>query len=443
MLPLNLAESLGGWAPYAASMLVGIGFGAVLEQSGFGDSRKLAAQFYLKDLTVLKVMFTAIVVAAALMALFSALGLVDMQRVFVPPTFLVPGIVGGLVMGVGFIVGGFCPGTSVVSASTLKLDGILFALGVAVGIGVFGETVHLFEDFWYSSSLGRFVLPELLGLPTGGVVLAVVLMALGMFVAAEVAEAVIGRSEPMRLRTWLPRRGVRLAASGALVALAAATLVIGDPTPEERWERVSAEAGAALTGRDAFVDPREVAELAEDTSVYTRFIDVRSETDYNLFHLYGAVRRPVSELSDPAFLRELGGVPTNTVIFVVSNDETEATEGWKRLVAHGVPNVYIVEGGMNGWLKRFAPPPCLATPIPDWQSREDEELAFVFRLAVGDCCNTARPEPPGKKLPGDCFLAVNPGANAQSATRAAEARPEEFPHKVKLRKKAAVKGGCG
>lgn len=41
--------------------------------AGFGDSRKLAAQFYFKELTVLKVMFTAIAVAMTL--LFGAVGL--------------------------------------------------------------------------------------------------------------------------------------------------------------------------------------------------------------------------------------------------------------------------------------------------------------------------------------------------------------------------------
>ena len=99
---------------------------------------KLAGQFYLRDMMVLKVMFTAIIVAAVLIAGASAFGLLDMSRVWVNPTYLWPGIVGGLIMGVGFVLGGFCPGTSVVAASTLKIDGMLFLAGALGGVWLFG-----------------------------------------------------------------------------------------------------------------------------------------------------------------------------------------------------------------------------------------------------------------------------------------------------------------
>ena len=124
-----------------------MGFGAVLEMSGFGDSRKLAAQFYFKEMTVLKVMFTGIIVACVLIFLSSSLGLLNYDRIWVNPTYLWPEIVGGLIMGVGFIIGGFCPGTSLVAAATLKLDGIFFVLGGLFGVWAFGESVGSFEDF--------------------------------------------------------------------------------------------------------------------------------------------------------------------------------------------------------------------------------------------------------------------------------------------------------
>jgi len=138
MAPYDLASMAGTATYYLIFLLIGAGFGATLEMSGFGDSRKLAGQFYLGDMTVLKVMFTGIIVASTLVFLSSSLGLLEFDRVWVNPTYLWPGIVGGLIMGVGFILGGFCPGTSLVAASTLKIDGMVFVAGVFSGVLLFG-----------------------------------------------------------------------------------------------------------------------------------------------------------------------------------------------------------------------------------------------------------------------------------------------------------------
>jgi len=83
---------------------------------------------------VLKVMFGAIVTAMVLMFTMIGLGILDYNLVWVNPTYLGSGIVGGLIMGVGFIIGGFCPGTSLAAMATGKIDGIFFVGGVLGGI---------------------------------------------------------------------------------------------------------------------------------------------------------------------------------------------------------------------------------------------------------------------------------------------------------------------
>src|SRR3990172_2288232 len=113
---------------YVVFGLIGFAFGFTLEMSGFGNSRKLAAQFYFTEMTVLKVMFTAIVTAMVLLFGAVSLGLLDFGQVWVNPTYLSSGILGGLIMGVGFIVGGFCPTTSLAAAPPGKLDGIFFVV---------------------------------------------------------------------------------------------------------------------------------------------------------------------------------------------------------------------------------------------------------------------------------------------------------------------------
>ena len=63
------------------SLLIGLCFGFVLESSGFGDSRRLAAQFYFTEMRVLKVMFTAIVVCMLGLVWIWSMGLLDFDRI--------------------------------------------------------------------------------------------------------------------------------------------------------------------------------------------------------------------------------------------------------------------------------------------------------------------------------------------------------------------------
>jgi hypothetical protein len=175
------------------AFLIGIGFGFFLERAGFGSGRKLAAQFYLHDMTVFKVMFTAIVTAMLGLFYLSWIGWVDLSLVYLTPTYLAPQIVGGLLLGVGFVIGGYCPGTSIVALSTARLDAIFFLLGIVAGIFVFGEFFPLISGFFYSTDMGELTIPAVTGLPYGLIVFAVVLMALGGFWGAEKVERIMAR----------------------------------------------------------------------------------------------------------------------------------------------------------------------------------------------------------------------------------------------------------
>ena len=137
MAPYDLVATVGVTGSYLVYLAIGITFGFILESSGFGDARRLAGQFYFRELAVVKVMFTAIVVAMILVFWSTALGLLDYNEIWVSPTYLWPGIVGAVIMGIGFILGGYCPGTSVVSVATLKVDGMFFFLGHVAGVLVF------------------------------------------------------------------------------------------------------------------------------------------------------------------------------------------------------------------------------------------------------------------------------------------------------------------
>lgn len=381
--PLPLSTMLGHWQSYFVFLIIGFAFGYVLEISGFGNSLKLANQFYFKDLTVLKVMFGAIIVAMVLTFLATGVGLLDYKLVYVNPTYIWPGIIGGLIMGVGFILGGFCPGTSLVSMATFKIDGLFFVLGVFFGIFMFGETVQYFEEFWYSSYLGRVTLPEVLGLPTGWVVLGVVLMALFMFWGAEKLEQRFGGKDPADEPRW------RYYAAGLLVVGAIGTIIIGQPTIAERWSMLEETDGVRLANREVQIHPQELLEKIHDDTLNVIMLDVRDEADFNLFHVLDARNVSMDELAPLS--TQLRAEPANTVTVVMSNDEARATEAWKALRAESVPSVYILDGGVNNWISTYADPEDvtaaqIANPLPD-------RPAFAFPAALGSAYSFAQPNP--------------------------------------------------
>jgi uncharacterized membrane protein YedE/YeeE len=192
MAPFYKYGFFGDEMSLVLAFLLGTGFGFFLERAGFGSARKLAAQFYLYDMSVFKVMFTAIVTAMLGVTYLGWLGWLDLSLVYLVPTHLVPQIVGGLVLGVGFVVGGYCPGTSVASLATGRIDGFVYAFGIGAGTLVYAEVFPWIKGFVNSNAMGQVTLPEVFDLPWGLVVFAVVLIAVAGFSAATLVERRFG-----------------------------------------------------------------------------------------------------------------------------------------------------------------------------------------------------------------------------------------------------------
>ncbi len=383
--PLQLETLLGKPGMYLVFAVIGFGFGFVLESAGFGNSKKLAAQFYFRELTVLKVMFGAIVTAMVLIFITVGLGILDFSLLWVNPTYLASGIVGGLIMGVGFIIGGFCPGTSLVAMVTGKLDGLFFVLGVLFGIFAFGETVEYYWDWWNNAGyMGRITIPEWLGLPYGVVVTGIVLMALFMFWGAEQLEHRFGGRDLSKEPRWR-----RYAAVG-LAALAASIIVIGTPTTEQKYARIASTKDAALTSREVQIHPGELLQTMADDTLKAVVLDVRPEAEYNQFHIAGARNVPLAEI--PSIIPELQAQQAlNTVFVLASNDEAAATAAWKTLSAESIPNVYILEGGINQWIATFGQGDDVIVQMASPSG--DDTLCWAFPAALGDRFEAADPDP--------------------------------------------------
>ncbi|MCH5373790.1 MAG: YeeE/YedE family protein, partial [Planctomycetes bacterium] len=375
----------------------------------------LAAQFYLTDMRVLKVMFTAIVTAMLLTFATSSVGLLDFGRIWVPPTYFWPGVIGGLILGVGFIVGGYCPGTSLVSMATLKVDGLLFASGVFGGLFLFAQSMPWCWTFWNTAgSAGRLTLADWLGVDAGLLVIGVLLMAVAAFWFAERVERFMRRVDVDTPTPPNPRiRRFRRVALAAGVVLALATAIVGQPGIERRIAWQQDQLSRRLEQRDAFVDPAELLDLMHNNQIQRVLLDVRDPSDYNLFHLLDARRSTLDELD--------AGQPSNlsqeSVVVVMSNDEQRAIEAWKRLAVQGV-NAYVLAGGVNRWLDLYREH--LANiPGPQVAATGDDLLRYEFDTALGARTAYARPS-------------------------ADEVSKRSFARNVKLRKPVrAQSGGCG
>ena len=142
------------------ALVIGMAFGFILESSGFSSSRKLAGVFYGYDFAVLKVFFTAALVSSIGLLYLDYFGYLDMGQLYVHPTYLEGALIGGAIMGLGFITGGFCPGTSLCAAAIGKIDALVYVAGILIGIFLFSELFSLFEPLYDGGFMGYLTIMD-------------------------------------------------------------------------------------------------------------------------------------------------------------------------------------------------------------------------------------------------------------------------------------------
>ncbi len=195
MGPISSYIAFPEWLNMLTAFLIGTGFGFALEQAGFSSSRKLAGMFYGYDATVIKVFFTAAIVALIGSQIMSYLGLLNLNQVYVNEFYVTASIVGGVIMGAGFIMGGFCPGTGLCAMSIGKIDAIVFFAGGLAGAFIFAETYPYIQNMANAHFKGPVKINESLGLSPGLFTLLMIVAAALMFWIAELAEKKFARPE--------------------------------------------------------------------------------------------------------------------------------------------------------------------------------------------------------------------------------------------------------
>ncbi|MFO0707803.1 MAG: YeeE/YedE thiosulfate transporter family protein [Nitrospira sp.] len=132
-------------------LLLGAAFGAVLQLSGASSHTKITNALRLKDLTIIKVILTAIGVGLLGVHVLDAAGWAHMK---IKDLYL-PGIaLAGGIFGVGFAVSGYCPGTALAAAAEGKPDAWATVAGGLVGALVFAFVFPEMEE--HLISIGRF-----------------------------------------------------------------------------------------------------------------------------------------------------------------------------------------------------------------------------------------------------------------------------------------------
>ena len=332
-------DLIGNELNYIVALFIGFGFGFILEQAGFSTSKKLVGLFYGYDFTVLRVFFTAGVTAMLGVVALTHFGLLDSSLIYVNPTFLWSAIVGGLIMGVGFIVGGYCPGTSICGAAIGKIDAMLFVLGSFIGVYIFAEGYPLFEGIYKDANWGNVRMFNTMGISQSLFAFMLTFVAIFAFWAVSYVEARVNKTEMPKVKDM--RNYILLSILG--IALGISTFAMPDKK----------EALLSKADDNSFIAKYEIKKMnldefafrVMDKDVSVQIIDLRTQKEYNEAFLPNSINLTLANLFEKDAEKTLS-ISSRKYVFV-ANDELAEKKGAMIAQELGFSNVMILEGGLN------------------------------------------------------------------------------------------------
>ena len=174
-----------------AGLLFGFLFGVLLHRGGVADFNVIVKQFLFRDLTVLKVMFTAIVVGG--IGIFVLHGQ-ELANFHIKSANMLAVVLGALLFGIGMVIYGYCPGTGIAAIATGKLDALAGFFGMLVGAAAYALCYDwIAANILPVADLGKKRLPEFATLPEW-------VWYAGLVVMAAVVFALVARVEKTRSR---------------------------------------------------------------------------------------------------------------------------------------------------------------------------------------------------------------------------------------------------
>ncbi len=289
MAPL-VPDIIGNEFNLVVALFIGIAFGYILEQAGFSSTKKLVGLFYGYDFTVLRVFFTAGVTAMIGVVILAHFGLLDINLIYVNPTFLWAALVGGAVMGAGFIIGGFCPGTSVCAASIGKLDGWAFIFGGLIGILSFTEFYPVLEPLYLAKAMGPVRIDAFFGVSPVAWAFILTAVAILAFYGTTWVEYRV-RNKQMKFSRQTLNRTYFVSAVPFMFIL----LVVIFPSRNEKIQKMVAD--KKEQGKCVFkeISADKLADELVNNYYKVNLIDVRPKEEFDKGHLPLAINIPLDE----------------------------------------------------------------------------------------------------------------------------------------------------
>ncbi|MBU0971945.1 MAG: YeeE/YedE family protein [Proteobacteria bacterium] len=369
------------------SLIIGIFFGIALERAGFGSSRRLSGVFYFKDMAVIKVMFTAMITAIICISLSLRFGLITQDAIYLNPTVYAPQILGGILFGIGFVMGGWCPGTAAVGAASGKWDALVFLGGTLGGSLLFNETYAGVQGLYELGNAQTAFVYQSLGLSRDWFVLVFVLMGIAVFCAMELIEKTRTRQSAYLHSNFLKQFSFVLVIAGfAVFILGGAPSSRTNPkaaSPQARSDASAAQEQVLLAQVDAALDHMEPEELAQRLVAGQEdlvLVDVRSEPEFLTYHIKTARHIPLKDLAD-----QLAPHRNQGMIVLYSNGMTHPAQARDALFRLGFNNVYLLTDGLDGFIRRCLTPVSLRSePIPASHALKINQWRLFFLAPSAD-----------------------------------------------------------
>ena len=324
------------------AFFIGIAFGFLLEAAGFTSSRKLAGVFYGYDFTVLRVFFTAGVTAMVGILALSHYGLLDMDLIYINPLYLYSALLGGVIMGLGFIIGGFCPGTSICASVIGKIDAMAFVVGIMFGIFIFIEGYPAFVGIYKGASYGIPQVSETLNIPLGVFAFLSIVVAFGSYWLVAKIERKKNNGKTLDYTSQKGLIGITVVA--LLVGIFAATL---EPEKEVLLDKVN-QVGFVSNYKDIkTITPDELALRYMFKDKTLQAIDTRDTKIFGKLTLPNAVNLTLEDFfsnSSAEIFHRAGKV--NILFGATAEDSRKAAVLAKEL---GYNNVVVLEGGFDNF----------------------------------------------------------------------------------------------